>query len=529
MAFVLVLSASLSASYEVETVAGLAGAYAHTDGVGTAARFKRPGMMSIDNSNNLLVADNDDNMAVRQVTTTGGIYNASTLFYANNVFGGEPLNAICQYIVNGATTYLTTHQYIDLMQWTKSGGTYVSNTSLDAGGNGYPSGHDAWGLVIDSSNNIFMTSAAESKIYKILPNGSYSSFVQNTTLDGLTGITIDSSNNLYVSATGRNTICKITPAGVVTVIAGLAGSSGSSNGVGSAARFNSPWDIDIDAEGNLYVADRGNNLIRKLTNNGGIYTVSTIAGLAGSSGSSDGVGSAARFNAPTGLAVDRFGSIFVSDTNNSTIRRVFLPVLEIDFTNGAQLTAPITGGLKFAGTGDCTFLGSATAGIEINQGNIKVASAIPFGVWGVEMTGGSLEATAPMTFPALTLISDTTVKADTNNVHVATAGGSGELTLTGLDGSEVIYLDAIASAGGVNSAANPVHLSMLTNLHANVGTFNALYLDSLPGSNVYGSGAVTASEVVVGVNIPAGAFPGTLTTQKIVLGSHSISQAVIAN
>jgi hypothetical protein len=56
-----------------------------------------------------------------------------------------------------------------------------------------------------------------------------------------------------------------------------------------------------------------------------------------------------------------------------------------------------------------------------------------------------------------------------------------------------------------------------------------LYLDSLPGSNVYGSGAVTASEVVVGVNIPAGAFPGTLTTQKIVLGSHSISQAVIAN
>lgn len=229
MAFVLVLSASLSASYEVETVAGLAGAYAHTDGVGTAARFKRPGMMSIDNSNNLLVADNDDNMAVRQVTTTGGIYNASTLFYANNVFGGEPLNAICQYIVNGATTYLTTHQYIDLMQWTKSGGTYVSNTSLDAGGNGYPSGHDAWGLVIDSSNNIFMTSAAESKIYKILPNGSYSSFVQNTALNGLTGITIDSSNNLYVSATGRNTICKITPAGVVTVIAGLAGSSGSSN------------------------------------------------------------------------------------------------------------------------------------------------------------------------------------------------------------------------------------------------------------------------------------------------------------
>ncbi len=538
MAFVLVLSASLSASYEVETVAGLAGAYAHTDGVGTAARFKRPGMMSIDlSTGNLLEPDEDSN--IRQITTAGGIYTVSTLFNYN--VGSPPVQAVCTYITSdGTSSILTTDQYSHLYQWIESGGTYVYNTSLDAVS--VTDAYDGYGLVIDSNNNIFMADAYEQVIYKILPNGSYSFFAGQAfssgsadgtgsaaKFNGLTGITIDSSGNLYVSDTKNNTIRKITPAGVVTTIAGLAGSSGSSNGVGSAARFNSPWDIDIDAEGNLYVADRGNNLIRKLTNNGGIYTVSTIAGLAGSSGSSDGVGSAARFNAPTGLAVDRFGSIFVSDTNNSTIRRVFLPVLEIDFTNGAQLTAPITGGLKFAGTGDCTFLGSATAGIEINQGNIKVASAIPFGVWGVEMTGGSLEATAPMTFPALTLISDTTVKADTNNVHVATAGGSGELTLTGLDGSEVIYLDAIASAGGVNSAANPVHLSMLTNLHTNVGTFNALYLDSLPGSNVYGSGAVTASEVVVGVNIPAGAFPGTLTTQKIVLGSHSISQAVIAN
>jgi len=525
MAFVLVLSASLSASYEVETVAGLAGAYAHADGVGTAARFKRPGMMSIDlSTGNLLEPDDDNN--IRQISTTDGVYTTSTLFNYGSLYQSyRKVQAIIPYI---GDRILTIDEYTHLLSWINSGGTYSYSTSLD--GISGPSSFSAnKGLVADSSNNIFMTDGSQRRIWKILPNGSYSSFVQNTALNGLTGITIDSSNNLYVSATGNNTICKITPAGVVTVIAGLAGSSGSSNGVESAARFNSPWDIDIDAEGNLYVADRGNNLIRKLTNNGGVYTVSTIAGLAGSSGSSDGVGSAARFNAPTGLAVDRFGSIFVSDRDNNTIRRVFLPVLEIDFTSDAELLAPINGGIKFAGTGNCTFSGSAAAGIEINQGNIKVASAIPFGVWGVEMTGGSLEATAPMTFPALTLISDTTVKADTNNVHVATAGGSGELTLTGLDGSEAIYLDAIASAGGVNSAANPVHLSMLTNLHTNVGTFNALYLDSLPGSNVYGSGAVTASEVVVGVNIPAGAFPGTLTTQKIVLGSHSISQAVIAN
>jgi len=118
--------------------------------------------------------------------------------------------------------------------------------------------------------------------------------------------------------------------------------------------------------------------------------------------------------------------------------------------------------LKFVGTGDCTFSGSATAGIEINQGNVKVPSATPLGTNGVNMTGGSVEATSAMTFPALTLTSNTTVKADADSVHVATASGSGALTLAGLAGTETIYLDTIASTGGVSSAVNPVHLTSLT-------------------------------------------------------------------
>jgi hypothetical protein len=109
LALGLALSSNLCASYDVTTVAGVAGSFAHTDGVGSAARFKSPGMMSIDNSSNLLIADTGDK-AVRKVTTAGGIYTVSTLFYADQVWGGEPLDAICQYIVAGTTTYLTTHQ-----------------------------------------------------------------------------------------------------------------------------------------------------------------------------------------------------------------------------------------------------------------------------------------------------------------------------------------------------------------------------------------------------------------------------------
>jgi hypothetical protein len=141
LAMGLALTSSLCASYDVTTVAGVAGSFAHTDGVGSAARFQSPGMMSIDISGNLLEPDGDKN--IRKITTAGGIYTVSTLFDGSAWdYGSEPLEAICQYIVSGTTTYLTTHQYIDLMQWTQSGGTYVANFSLDSGGGGYP-GSDA--------------------------------------------------------------------------------------------------------------------------------------------------------------------------------------------------------------------------------------------------------------------------------------------------------------------------------------------------------------------------------------------------
>ena len=309
------------------------------DGVGTSARFINPGMLSIDlSTGDLLVPGSDNN--VRKVTTAGDVYTVSTLFQGSAYYTME---AVCQYITTtGTSTILSTDSFAHLYQWILSGGTYVSNTSLNAVSSPAYAG---WGLVADSNKNIYMTDSTKHIIYKIQPSGTYSVFAgtygasgatdgtqtgagSNSTsgsgskFNGITGVTIDSSNNLYASDTTNNTIRKITPAGVVTTIAGTAGSSGSTDAAGSSARFNSPWDIDIDGSGNLYIADRGNNLIRKLTLSGATYTASTIAGTAGLSGSTDGTGAAARFNAPTGISVDSSGIIYVSDTNNDTIRKI---------------------------------------------------------------------------------------------------------------------------------------------------------------------------------------------------------------
>ena len=99
--------------------------------------------------------------------------------------------------------------------------------------------------------------------------------------------------------------------------AGLAGANGSADGTGSAARFSNPIGVAVDSAGNVYVADIFNQTIRKITSTG---VVTTLAGLAGSIGSADGTGSAARFNAPSGLTVDSAGKVYVADFGNDTIR-----------------------------------------------------------------------------------------------------------------------------------------------------------------------------------------------------------------
>ena len=100
---------------------------------------------------------------------------------------------------------------------------------------------------------------------------------------------------------------------------GKPGGTGNSDGAGNRARFYYPYGITADGAGNVYVADTYNNTIRKVTSSG---LVTTLAGCAGKTGSTDGTGSEARFSSPTSVAVDSDGNVYVADTYNNTIRMV---------------------------------------------------------------------------------------------------------------------------------------------------------------------------------------------------------------
>ncbi len=132
-------------------------------------------------------------------------------------------------------------------------------------------------------------------------------------------VAVDSAGNIYVADSGDHTVRKVTAGGVVTTLAGTSGQAGSNDGPASSALFLYPYAVAVDAAGNVYVADNGNQNIREISPGG---SVSTIAGTSGTTGSADGTGSAALFNQPQGIAVDSTGNIYVSDTNNFTIRKI---------------------------------------------------------------------------------------------------------------------------------------------------------------------------------------------------------------
>ena len=133
------------------------------------------------------------------------------------------------------------------------------------------------------------------------------------------------SATLYVADEGNQVVRRITPLGTATTFAGRVPQgifnpcAGSADGGGFAARFNRPHALVADAAGNVYIADTENHTVRKMSPTG---TVTTLAGSPGSAGNSDGVGANARFSRPEGITVDGTGNVFLADTGNRTIRKI---------------------------------------------------------------------------------------------------------------------------------------------------------------------------------------------------------------
>ena len=185
------------------------------------------------------------------------------------------------------------------------------------------------GAVFDSHNNLFISDQSNHKIRKISPEGIVSTFAGTGAIgaeDGIgsnasfyypAGMAVDGVDNVYVADYGNNKIRKITPEGIVSTFAGT-GIAGAAEGLTTEAEFNGVTGVAVDSDGNVYAADYYNNKIRKIDPLG---NVTTLAG-SGTIGSDDGFGSSASFYYPAIVAIDANNSLFVTDEENHKIRKI---------------------------------------------------------------------------------------------------------------------------------------------------------------------------------------------------------------
>ena len=268
----------------VSTLAGNAGVSGSLNGTGTEATFNNPVGVATDAAGNVYVAD-QFNSLIRKITPLGVV---STLAGNAGVSGSE----------NGTGS--------------EARFNYPSGVATDAGGNVY---------VADQYNNLIRKITPSGVVSTLAGSGQYSSVDGSSTAATFSypsGVATDAAGNVYVVEPGNHLIRKITPSGVVSTLAG-SGQAGSADGTGTVATFSYPFGLATDAAGNVYVADQFNSLIRKITPSG---VVSTLAGNAGMYGSVNGDGSQAKFNFPIGLATDAAGNVYVADKFNHLIRKI---------------------------------------------------------------------------------------------------------------------------------------------------------------------------------------------------------------
>ncbi|MFC4598199.1 S-layer homology domain-containing protein [Cohnella hongkongensis] len=285
--------------YTIDTIAGTgAPGFSGDGGPAASAHFNNVYHVAVDAAGNLYFTDSD-NHVIRKVDTSGIITTAA----------GRPGVEANWSIPSG------------------DGGPATSATLR------YPGG-----VTFDSAGNMYITEIGYERVRKVDTNGIISTVAGSSTggqgyagdggpataalLNRPVDVAVDSAGNLYIAEIFNHTIRKVDQTtGIITTVVGtgVAGFSGD-GGPANLAQLNTPYSIDFDDSGNLYIADRNNNRVRKVDTSGNISTVAG-AGVAGYSGDG-GPATAARMNSPIGLTVDDDGTLYVAENGNHIVRKI---------------------------------------------------------------------------------------------------------------------------------------------------------------------------------------------------------------
>lgn len=299
------------------------------DGPGANSEFNLNTGIAADGSGNVFVTDGADNL--RKITPAGMVSTLSGSNFTLLSAAGAPGQLAIDHSGNFYVTEEFARQVFKITTITPATVSTVAGNGSQGLVNTRPAISEFFnpaGIVIDAvSGNIYIADENNNAIRRITPSGQVSTLAGGAKgfADGNgslakfsapTGITVDGSGNIYVADCNNHRIRLVTPDGVVTTLAGTS-TRGFVDGADTVAEFNFPVAVAVDAIGNVYVADADNNRIRKIS----AGQVSTLAGN-GLAAFADGGPAVAEFRAPTGVAVDATGNVYVADQGNNRIREI---------------------------------------------------------------------------------------------------------------------------------------------------------------------------------------------------------------
>jgi uncharacterized protein (TIGR03437 family) len=331
------------------------------------------------------------------------------------------------------------------------------------------------GVAVDGAGNLYIADTANNVVRRVASNGAISNFAGTgaagssgdgsaataAQLNGPQGLAVDSAGTLYIADTQNHRVRKVAGGTISTVAgSGTAGFAGDGSAAGSA-QLNAPFGVAVDAAGNLYIAEFGNNRVRKVSTNGNINTLAGngVAGFSGDGGQATG----AMINGPQGVAVDGAGNVYIADTANNRVRKVA--------ANGVITTV--------AGNGDAGFSGDSNPAVNAQVGN-PVAVAVD-SVGNMYIADGSARVRKLFLSGIITTIAGAGPRGYTGDGGIAASAR--------LNGPSALAVNAAGNIWVADTLNNAVRLLQFT------GGSTTVSAVTNGASNL--SGPVAAGEVVV--------------------------------
>jgi len=502
-------------------------------GAATIAQISHPSSVASDCNGNTYIADYD-NGVVRKVDATGTI----SIFAGNGTIGysgdggaatAAELSTPTGVAIDGyGNVYISDYNNMVVRKVNTDG---IISTFAGNGGHGYSGDGGVAtsaelnypvGLAVDNANNVYITDYLNSVIRKVNTSGIITTVAGNGTagytgdnsaaisaqLNNPRGVAVDAAGNIYIADYGNNVIRKVNTSGIITTIAGngTEGYSGDGN-MATSATLNNPWGIAVDGHNNIYFSELHNNVIRKVDSTGMISTIAGNYALGEGFSSNGKEGITAQLDQPMGISINCTGNLFIADNANYAVRIL-----------GAYDRAPFFTG----GATQTMYTFSSVPSLSLNM-NLAVADydTLQNETWSI--VTGPIGGTVSVSYST---VSTGNILTPSGLTYTTAAGFTGldSFTVQVTDGKAIattkIYVnvsgisDRMASTGVNNTPVNSISLQVFPN--PSKGDFNiktseagTFYLLSMEGQSVSEYSVNDAqTEITIPSGLPSGIYMG---------------------